>query len=432
MKLASAWPSASHQHIAQQLLIGSLAVLLTHVFALCRPARAMQPHHPATRIQTTSVLKGIIARGQSISALLQQAGVSAPEVSQLQRDIRSIYDIRHVRTGQTYMIKIAGGLLQRFVYDIDTQYRLEVQRHGQHFYGSRMPLAQAYRERVIHGVIRGSLYEALALQGEVPKIAADLADIFAWQIDFSKDVREGDAFRVLIQEALHDGTGVDYHRILAAEMVNRGRMMRAVYYAPDGGKGAYYHPDGRALRRMFLRSPLRYTRISSPFSRRRLHPILGHYLPHYGIDYAAPMGTPVHSAADGVVVQAGQNEANGNMVEIRHNHLYATYYLHLSRFARAVRVGSRVHQGQVIGYVGSTGLATGPHLCFRLTKNGTYLDPLHYRSLEAPQLSRQTLSAFQVHAEQLLAKLDHVEGIPPQAAASLASPGNQDTKPNGM
>jgi murein DD-endopeptidase MepM/ murein hydrolase activator NlpD len=183
---------------------------------------------------------------------------------------------------------------------------------------------------------------------------------------------------------------------------------------------------------MFLRAPLRYTRISSPFSRRRLHPILGHYLPHYGIDYAAPMGTPVHSAADGVVVQAGQNEANGNMVKIRHNHTYATYYLHLSRFARAVRVGSRIHQGQVIGYVGSTGLATGPHLCFRLTKNGTYLDPLHYRSLEAPQLSRQTLSAFQVHAEQLLAKLDHVEGIPPQAAASLPSPGNQDTKSSGM
>jgi murein DD-endopeptidase MepM/ murein hydrolase activator NlpD len=428
MRLASAWPPASHQHVAQQLLIGSLAVLLTHVFALCRPARAIQPHHPATRIQTSGVLKGTIARGQSISALLQQAGVSAPEVLQLQRDIRSIYDLRHVRAGQAYRIEVAGGLLQRFVCDIDTQHRLEVQRHGQHFYGSRMSLVQAYRERVIHGVIRGSLYEALASQGEMLKIAADLADIFAWQIDFSKDVREGDAFRVLIQEALQDGTGVDYHRILAAEMVNRGRVIRAVYYAPDGGKGAYYHPDGRALRRMFLRSPLRHTRISSPFSRRRLHPILGHYLPHYGIDYAAPMGTPVHSAADGVVAQASQNEANGKMVEIRHNHLYATYYLHLSRFARAVRVGSRVHQGQVIGYVGSTGLATGPHLCFRLTKNATYLDPLHYQSLEVPRLSRQALPAFQVHAEPLLAKLDHTEDVPTQAAASLPSPDDQDTK----
>jgi murein DD-endopeptidase MepM/ murein hydrolase activator NlpD len=132
------------------------------------------------------------------------------------------------------------------------------------------------------------------------------------------------------------------------------------------------------------------------------------------------------------VVQAGQNEANGNMVKIRHNHTYATYYLHLSRFARAVRVGSRVHQGQVIGYVGSTGLATGPHLCFRLTKNGTYLDPLHHQSLEVPRLSRQALPAFQVHTEPLLAKLDHTEDVPPQAAASLTSPDGQDTKQKGM
>jgi murein DD-endopeptidase MepM/ murein hydrolase activator NlpD len=285
---------------------------------------------------------------------------------------------------------------------------------------------------VIHGVIRGSLYEALAAQGEVAKIAADLADIFAWEIDFSKDVHAGDAFRVLIQEALQEGPGVDYHRILAAEIVNRGRVIRAVYYAPDGDKGAYYHPDGRALRRMFLRSPLHYTRISSPFSHRRLHPILSHYLPHYGIDYAAPMGTPVHSVADGIVVQAGQKGASGNMVEIRHNHMYATSYLHLSRFARALRVGSRVDQGQVIGYVGSTGLATGPHLCFRLTKNGTYLDPLQYRGLEAPRLSRQALPAFQAHAEYLLARFDPAEGIPPQAAADLTSLGDQDTKPSGM
>ena len=431
MRLASAWASASHRNVTQQLLIGSLAILLTHVVALSRPVQAAPPRPTATRVPTAGVSQGTIAPGQSVSALLQQAGVRASEVVQLQRDIGSVYDLHHVRAGQPYWIEVDDdGLLQRFVYDIDAQYRLEVERRGQTFYGKRVPMAQAYQERVVHGIIRSTLYEALAAQGEAPKIAADLADIFAWEIDFSKEVRAGDAFRILVQEALQDGTGVDYHRILAAEIVTQGRVSRVVYYAPDGDKGAYYDPDGRAVRRLFLRSPLRYTRISSPFSRRRLHPILGHYQPHYGIDYAAPKGTPVHSVADGVVVQAGRKRANGNMVEIRHNHLYTTYYLHLSRVARAVRVGSRVSQGQVIGYVGSTGLATGPHLCFRLTKNGTYLDPLRHL-IESPPLSPQTLPAFQVHAEQLLAQLDQAEVIPQQAAARLPSSDDQNTGQNG-
>jgi len=431
LRLASAWPSALRRKGTQQLLIGSLAVLLTHVFALSRPVKAAPPHPPASRVQTSGVSQGTLARGQSVFALLQQAGVSASEVVQLQRDIGSVYDLHHVRAGQPYWVEVDDGRLQRFVYEIDTHHRLEVERRGEAFYGKRVPMAQAYQERVVHGVIRSSLYEALAAQGEVPKIAADLADLLAWEIDFAKEVRAGDAFRILIQEALQDGTGVAYHRILAAEMVIQGRVSRVVYYAPDGAQGAYYNLDGRAVRRQFLRSPLRYTRISSPFSRRRLHPILGHYQPHYGIDYAAPRGTPVHSVADGVVVQAAHKGASGNLVEIRHNHLYTTYYLHLSRFARTARVGSRVSQGQVIGYVGATGLATGPHLCFRLTKNGTYLDPLRHQSLEASPLSPQTLPAFQVHAEQLLAQLDQAEVIPQQAAARLPAPGDQNTGENG-
>jgi len=182
---------------------------------------------------------------------------------------------------------------------------------------------------------------------------------------------------------------------------------------------------------MFLRSPLRYTRISSGFARRRLHPIRGDYRPHFGIDYAAPRGTPVRSVADGVVVHAGRQGANGNMIKIRHNRVYSTYYLHLSRFARGLRAGRRVTQGQVIGYVGATGLATGPHLCFRLTKNGTYLNPLRHQSLEAPPVARQALPAFQAYAERLLAKLDPSEATPKQVAAHAPALGEQDTEANG-
>jgi murein DD-endopeptidase MepM/ murein hydrolase activator NlpD len=376
--------------------------------------------------------QGTVVPGQTAFALLRQAGVSAPEVLRLQRAIRSIYDIHQIRVGQPYWVDVtADGLLQHFAYEIDTEQRLEVKRHGQTFQGQLLPIPSTHQERIVHGVIHGSLYETLAAQGETPKMAADLVAIFAWEIDFPKEMREGARFRLLIQESSRNGTVVEYHRILAAELVNQDRVMQAVYYAPDSNEGAYYHPDGRSLRRMFLRSPLHYTRISSPFSRRRLHPILGQYRPHFGIDYAAPSGTPVRSVADGVVVQAGREGANGNMIKIRHNRVYSTYYLHLSRFAHGVRTGRRVTQGQVIGYVGSTGLATGPHLCFRLTKNGTYLNPLRHPILEAAPLSQQERPAFQVYVEQLLARLAPSEATPRQVAAHIPALGDQDTGANG-
>lgn len=430
MRLTRVRQSASRRSVAPQLLIGALAVLLATVLAPSRPARATPPHHPETRTQTHETFQGTIARGQSAFGLLRQAGVRAAEVARLQRAIQAVYDLQHLRAGHPYWIEVTtDGLLQRFTYEIDTQHRLEVERHGQTFRGRLVPLASASHERVVHGVMRSSLAAALAAQGEPPKIAVDLAEIFAWEIDFSKDVRDGDRFRLLLQEASSDGTTFAYQRILAAELVNQDRVLRAVYYAPDGDEGAYYHPDGRAVGRRFLRSPLRYTRISSRFSPRRLHPILGQYRPHFGVDYAAPKGTPVRSAAAGVVVQAGRQGANGNIITIRHQHDYSTLYLHLSRFARGIRAGGRVTQGQVIGYVGSTGLATGPHLCFRLMRNGTYLDPLQHRSIAAPPLTRQALPAFQVYAEQLLAKLEDTEATPQQVAAYISALGPGDQGP---
>jgi murein DD-endopeptidase MepM/ murein hydrolase activator NlpD len=237
------------------------------------------------------------------------------------------------------------------------------------------------------------------------QIAADLVEIFAWDIDFHTDLRAGDTFRVLLDERYRDGKFVGYHRILAAEMVNQQRLLQAVYYVAPEAQSTYYRPDGTPVRRMFLRSPLQYTRISSQFSHHRFHPVLGQYRPHLGIDYAAPTGTPVRSVADGVIAWAGMKGASGNMVEVRHNSIYSTFYLHLSRFASEVHVGKRVVQGEVIGYVGSTGLATGPHLDFRLTKAGKYLNPLDHKSIEAPPLPREGLPAFRTHARRLLAEL---------------------------
>ena len=349
---------------------------------------------------------GTVKRGQTSFVLLRQAGVSAAEVIKVQQAVQPVYDLRHVQEGQPYSVTVAAnGSLQHFVYEIDMQQRLEVKRQGQTFVGRLESIVYDHKRRVLQGTIHGSLYEALAGRGESLQIAADMAEIFAWDIDFHTDLRDGDTFRVLVEERYRDGKFVGYQRILAAELGNQQRVFQAVYYAAPEAQSPYYRPDGTSIRRMFLRSPLQYTRISSQFSQHRLHPVLGQYRPHLGIDYAAPTGTPVRSVADGVIAWASMKGASGNMVEVRHNSVYSTFYLHLSRFASDLHVGNRVAQGEVIGYVGSTGLATGPHLDFRLTKAGKYLNPLEHKSIEAPPLPREVLPAFRTHAKRLLAEL---------------------------
>jgi murein DD-endopeptidase MepM/ murein hydrolase activator NlpD len=329
----------------------------------------------------------------------------------LREAIRDLYDIRHLRAGQPYSVEVAPeGQLLRFTYEIDAQYLLEVERQEQTFVGRLTPIGYEHKERVVSATINASLYEALADQGEDLRIAADLVEIFSWDIDFYTDLRRGDMLRLVLEDRYRDGRRIGYHRILAAELVNQERSVQAVYYPLEDDHGTYYRPDGRSMRRMFLRSPLQYTRISSQFSPSRFHPILKQYRPHLGIDYAAPMGTPVRSVGDGVVTWAASKGANGKMVTVRHNSVYSTYYLHLSRFAPDIRVGDRVSQGQIIGYVGSTGLSTGPHLDFRMTKNGRFLNPLGHNNVEAPPLSREVLPAFQAYAKRLLIALATSDG----------------------
>jgi murein DD-endopeptidase MepM/ murein hydrolase activator NlpD len=427
----TAWWGPVSLGTRRQRLIGVGGGLLLLIVAVILPAGAVQlaaidrgmpvdgvsvDSAPSAVPASPLVSQGTVQSGQSMYTLLRNAGVSAAEIVTMQRAVRHVYDVSRLRVGRPYRIELAAdGSLRRFRYEIDFARRFEVERQGAGFVGRIDTMASELRERVVQGVIHGSLYDALATQGEAPQIAADLVEIFAWYIDFHTDLRDGDTFRALIEEQYRDGEHVDYRRILAAELVNRQRVLRAVYYASDDDSSAqatraYYRPDGRAMRRMFLRSPLRYTRISSGFSYRRFHPVLKRYRPHLGIDYAAPRGTAVHSVADGLVKWVGRKGANGNMIKIQHKRGYTTYYLHLSRFARGLRAGKRVTQGQVIGYVGSTGLATGPHLDFRLKRYGKYLNPLRLKKNSAsPPLPRRVLPAFQAYAAGTLAKLSQVE-----------------------
>jgi murein DD-endopeptidase MepM/ murein hydrolase activator NlpD len=278
------------------------------------------------------------------------------------------------------------------------------------------------------GTIHGSLYQSAADEGIDHDLAFALADVFAWDIDFLVDLRNGDCYSLLYEQRFRNGVFVGNGRILAAHFDNAGTRYDAYLYQVPGTGAGYYDGDGRSLRRQFLKSPLRYTRISSGFSRSRLHPIFKVYRPHLGIDYAAPAGTPVAAVGDGRVVSADWNKGFGRCVEIRHNGSYCTAYGHLSRIASGVRPGAAVKQGQIIGYVGSTGWATGPHLDFRFKRDGRPVNPLQIRFPTADPVPKHYLTAFREHAARLEGELvvartktDHT--APPGAlAASSKTP----------
>ena len=275
------------------------------------------------------------------------------------------------------------------------------------------------------GTIRGSLYQSAADEGIDHDLAFALADIFAWDIDFLVDLRNGDRYSLLYEQRFRNGVFVGNGRILAAHFDNAGTRYEAYLYQVPGAEAGYYNRDGRALRREFLKSPLRYTRISSGFSRSRLHPIFKVYRPHLGIDYAAPTGTPVAAVGDGRVVSAGWNKGFGRCVEIRHNGSYSSAYGHLSRFAPGVRQGAAVKQGQIIGYVGCTGWATGPHLDFRFNRDGRPVNPLHLRLPTAEPVPSQHLTAFREHAArlegELLVALTKADDTTPPGALAASS-----------
>lgn len=380
------------------------------------PTVTTAPPQSAPSSTALRVTTGTVKSGQNAVSIFSQAGVDSKQVVAMRRAIRRTYDIRRLHVGHAYSIAVdADGNLQRFTYDLSDQKRLEVDREGTRFVSKRTSIPYESYERVIHGRIAASIYATLVAQGESPRLVRNLADIFAWKVDFPTDLRQGDAFRLLIEERARKGELPHYHRILAAELVNQNDVLQAVYYTKQG---EYYQPNGRSLRGIFLRSPLRYRRISSHFSRRRLHPILKRYRPHWGIDYAAPRGTPVRTVGDGVVKWAGRKGQNGKLITIRHNSVYTSHYLHLSRYARGIKHGARVKQGQIIGYVGSTGLATGPHLDFRLSKHGRYVNPLTHKSVAAPGIPKRKLSAFRRFAKQQLAKLRQAEPGRSQRVAS--------------
>jgi len=262
------------------------------------------------------------------------------------------------------------------------------------------------RIAAVAGEVRRSLFEAVEAMGESPQLVLELVEIFSSDFDFTADTRSGDRFRLLVEKRYAGEQFVDYGQVLVAQYLSDGRILTGVGFEPAGGRAAYYDLDGRSLKKTFLKSPLEFTRITSGFTYARPHPILGGVRPHLAVDYAAPVGTPVRAVADGTVTAAGWNGGNGIQVQLRHHAGYETVYNHLARLAPGVRAGARVTQRQVIGYVGSTGLSTGPHLDYRVAKNGRFVNPLSEKFIPGQPLDGAERGRFLKEARALVRRLE--------------------------
>ena len=367
---------------------------------------------PAPEPPRLDVIEGSIERGSTLASSLAGHGVPAATVDRIARELRTHFDFRRAHAGHTYRLtRDAAGELVGFDYQTSPSSGYRLLRVGDGFEVERQDVELVARPALIAGVVSTTLYGAIVGLGEQGGLATDFADVFAWDIDFQRSVRPGDAFQI-VYERLHrielDGTEVYQRpgRILAARYDGGVGRHTAIYFEPEQGRGGYYHPDGRSVEGEFLMSPLRHGRITSSFSAARHHPILKVTRPHSGIDYAAPHGTPVWSVADGKVIYRAGASGYGNLIKVLHNNGYVSYYAHLSRYASGLRVGSHVDQKQVIGYVGSTGLATGPHVCFRVQKDGQFVNPAKLRSGNRESIPPELMASFSASRDMLLARLD--------------------------
>lgn len=351
------------------------------------PTTAVRLGRDVPLAKDSDLISGVIPPRTTIVDLFDHHLIGDGESTPLVSAIASAIDVRRLRAGQPYSLdRLLDGRVRRFEYEIDNDRRLVVVRASASAEGPGEARFIAAIDRIpkqaevvaVEGEINretNSLVASLDKAGERIELALAMADVFSGEIDFNSDLQPGDRFRVLVERHTREGRLSGYGPILAAEFVNVGRSMKAVRFTPDGGSPGYYDENGRSLKRFFLKSPLKFEpRITSRFSRSRKHPILGYARAHNGVDYHAPTGAPVGAVAPGVVTMAGWTAGGGRTVKVRHSNGYETEYLHLSSIA--VRRGARVAQGDLIGRVGSTGLATGPHLHYGMKKAGRYVNPV--------------------------------------------------------
>ena len=399
----------------------SLALLPAVVFAACvgtAPPESTSVFAADIFLpRDTTVVRGEVPRNATLDAMLREHGLPGDVVQAVITATRTAFDPRRLRSLQPFALeRTPDGRLALFEYEIDADSFLRVLPDADPAAPLRaevLPIPKTLQHAAVGGRIdveTPSLYQSIASTGERPEaLAIALAEVFAAEIDFNTELQPGDEYAVAFERFVREGRPASYGAVTAAEFHNDGRVLHAIRFTPPGGNPGYYDEQGRSLRRFFLRSPLKFEpRITSRFSLSRIHPVLHTARAHRGVDYAAPTGADVVSIAAGTVVSATFDNTNGRMVRLRHASGYESYYLHLSAFARGIRAGVRVAQGQVIGKVGSTGLATGPHLHYGLKKNGVYVNPLTEQRKLPPgePIPAEAMDAFTAERDRALSQLD--------------------------
>jgi murein DD-endopeptidase MepM/ murein hydrolase activator NlpD len=344
----------------------------------------------------------------TISTILRAEGVSAQDIHKIVLVTRELYDLEKIRPGTRFSIRrdqTANNNLIEVGLRISPSEFLSVTRVDGEWKANRTTEFVETRVVTFSGIVESSLWKSAEKVAMDPNLISELSEIFGWQIDFAREVQDGDQWRLSVEQKLVRGEPIGWGSILAAEYHNRGETHTAILFKLNEKEFGYFAPDGSSLRRMFLKSPIKFGRITSRFSHRRFHPILQIHRPHHGVDYAAPIGTPIRSVGDGVVSFAGWQGGGGRVIKVRHNSTYSTAYKHLNGFAPKIANGTRVQQGQVIGFVGNTGLSTAPHLHFEFFENNRFVDPLGKRFPSADPVPRQHMSEFRSRLPSILSLL---------------------------
>jgi len=356
-------------------------------------------------IDSLDVVEGKVQKNDILSKILQKEGVSYNVVHDIAMNKRDVFDTRKIKVGNKYVFLMSQDSVPEAKYWI-----YEIDRTTYAIFGLTDSLpAWRYNKEVTERIanvsveIQSSLWNALTDAGCDPSLTLELSDIYAWTVDFF-GIQAGDSCKAIYKEYIIEGDSVPYRTgdVIAAYLKNAGEGFYAFSFE-QGGRTDYYDQKGQSLRKAFLKAPLNYRRISSKFSNGRMHPAYHVVRPHHGVDYAAPAGTPVQSIGDGTVIAKGwDKKGGGNYIKIKHNSTYTTTYMHLKGFAKGVNQGGKVKQGQTIGYVGSTGASTGPHLDFRLQKNGSYIDPLKFKSPSSDPVKKENMDSYNANVDTLM------------------------------
>ena len=363
---------------------------------LPQPANSIPKESPPQEVQN-EIIEGNVKEGSTFSKSLAEKNIPSPWIDLIVSQLKPFVDFRKIKGGTYRLIKDGKGELIKFIYEAGPTEVYEIEKDAQGFKAQKKEIPLGTYLVKAMGEVRSSLFEAMDAAGEQDQLTISFAEIFAWEIDFYKDVKEGDRFKVVVEKLYKGNQFIRYGTLHAVEYQSGSWRVRGIEF-----QGHYYHEDGTSLKKSFLKAPLRFNRISSKFSRARKHPILGGLLPHYGVDYAAPPGTPVWAVADGVVMSCGWSGGFGRQVALRHMNGYTTYYGHLSQYGAGIRLGARVKQKQLIGYVGSTGLSTGPHLDYRLAKDGRFRNPLRESFPSGLPIGRGEAEGFQKRRDEVM------------------------------